>query len=85
MNTRNSVAVTTIAILFLAGPAIADPSRNQPVESSSFLQSDESAEFAAYEFDISSEDSEAETIPKKMAGITDDSNEWMPEYWTDIP
>jgi len=85
MNTTKSVVIPTIAFLFLAGSAMAEVQQNQATNSTSFLQTDESAEFAAYEFETSDENSEAETMTKKEVRSTDDTNEWTPEDWTEIP
>jgi len=84
MNIMNSVVVTTITFLFLAGTAMAEVPQNRVDESASFLQTDESAEFAAYEFEDSSENSETETMTKEKASGAEDSHEWTPEIWSEI-
>jgi len=85
MNIKNSVVVTAIAFLFLTGTAMAESQNSQVPESTHFLQSEEYEEFAAYEFEDSSENTDAATITNKQADNEDGANEMIPELWTDIP
>jgi len=85
MKTKTSVVVTTIAFFFLAGSAMAEVQQNQVNEATRFLQTDESAEFAAYEFETSSENSATDETMMKKTDSADDSSEWTPEIWSEIP
>lgn len=85
MNIKNTIIATAIAFLFLTGTALADVRQNQSPESSSFLQTDETAEFAAYEFDHNEEISKANENARNVSNSGEDPQEWTPELWTEIP
>ena len=85
MNIKTTAVVTAISFFCLAGTAMAEVQQSQAPESTSFIQSDESAEFAAYEFETDSVKNETDTLTIKRSSSADDIHEWNPEDWSEIP
>ena len=85
MNVKNTTILVIASFFFVTGTAIAETPRGQQPDASSFLQTDETAEFAAYEFEDESISNKVRSENIKKNSNVGDDHEWSPEEWSEIP
>ncbi len=86
MNVKLTAVTTAISFFILTGTAMAEVQQGQTPDATQFLQSDEVAEFAAYEFEADTVEHEVISQPvRKNVSQTDEIHDWQPEEWSEIP